>query len=54
MFLRCEDGRASGGTGQAICIAQEVGVPVFNAYGCETKINEFVTLVANYVESLKN
>lgn len=43
------DGKASGGTGQALRIAEDLNIPIFNAFGYETKPNEFVTDVLNNV-----
>ena len=53
-FVVCytKDGQASGGTGQAIRIAQDARIPVFNAYGFEGKPDEFVTIVTDYAEKI--
>lgn len=50
-FIVCytRDGRASGGTGQAIRMAEDAGITVLNAHGYEENPNAFVELVLNYV-----
>ncbi len=46
-FVVCytSDGKASGGTGQAIRMAEKAGIPVFNAFGYESCPEDFVLLV---------
>ena len=53
-FVVCytKDGQASGGTGQAIRLAQDARIPVFNAYGFEGKPDEFVTIVTDYAQKI--
>lgn len=47
-----KDGKASGGTGQAIRMAQDNNIPVLNAHGFETHPADFVTLVLQAMSSL--
>ena len=53
-FVVCytKDGQASGGTGQAIRIAQDARIPVFNAFGYEHRPDEFVTIVTDYAQKI--
>ena len=53
-FVVCytKDGRASGGTGQAIRMAEDAGIQVFNAHGCENCPDAFVEEVIDYVAAL--
>ena len=53
-FVVCytEDGRASGGTGQAIRMADDHGIKVFNAHGFEANPDAFVNLVVQYASEL--
>lgn len=50
-FVICytSDGKASGGTGQAIRIAKSLNIPIFNAHGFETNPNAFVDEVLNSI-----
>lgn len=54
-FVVCwtKDGRASGGTGQAIRMAGDAGIRVFNARGYESRPEEFMELVCNYARTEK-
>jgi hypothetical protein len=53
-FVVCytSNGKASGGTGQAIRMAQSANIPVFNAFGYESNPDAFVTLVVTYVTNM--
>lgn len=53
-FVVCytKDGMASGGTGQAIRMAEDAGIQVFNAHGCENCPDAFVEEVIDYVAAL--
>ena len=46
-FVVCwtKDGKASGGTGQALRIANDKGIPIFNLYDveCRSKLNTFLS-----------
>ena len=50
-FVVCytSDELASGGTGQAIRMASDANIPVFNAHGCETHPDDFITLVLSNI-----
>lgn len=53
-FVICytADGKASGGTGQAIRMAQDASIPVFNAHGFERDPAGFVRIIREHVEGL--
>lgn len=46
------DGRASGGTGQAIRMAQDAGITVINAHGYEDRPDDFVRDTISYMRTL--
>lgn len=50
-FVICytSDGLASGGTGQAIRMASDANIPVFNAHGYESHPDDFITLVLSNI-----
>ena len=50
-FVVCytSDGLASGGTGQAIRMASDANIPVFNAHGYESHPDDFITLVLSNI-----
>lgn len=53
-FVVCytKDGKASGGTGQAIRMAEDAGIMIFNAHGCENCLDDFIQKVVDYAEVL--
>lgn len=53
-FVVCytSDGQASGGTGQAIRMAQDGNIPVLNAHGFENNPDEFVRQVVEFAQTL--
>ena len=50
-FVICytSDGLASGGTGQAMRMAEEAGIPVFNAHGYEDHPEQFIAQIIQHV-----
>lgn len=50
-FVICytRDGKASGGTGQAIRMANDAGITVINAHGYENRPDDFVKDVLDYI-----
>ena len=50
-FVVCytSDGLASGGTGQAIRMASDANIPVFDAHGYESHPDDFITLVLSNI-----
>ena len=53
-FVVCytEDGQASGGTGQAIRMANYHDIRVFNAYDFKTDLDDFMKTVTEYAKTL--
>lgn len=51
-FIICytRDGKATGGTGQAIRMAETAGIAVLNAYGFKNRPADFVRHVIDYVQ----
>lgn len=47
-----KDGRASGGTGQAIRMAEDAGITVLNAHGYEDRPDDFVRDVIAYMRTV--
>lgn len=47
-----KDGRASGGTGQAIRMAEDAGITVLNAHGYEDRPADFVRDVVTYMQTV--
>lgn len=54
-FVVCwtKDGRASGGTGQAMRMAADAGIKIFNAHGYEDRPEEFMQMVCGYADNLQ-
>ena len=54
-FVVCytKDGRASGGTGQAMRMAEDAGIMIFNAHGTENAPDAFIHEVLDYAAALQ-
>lgn len=52
-FVVCytKDGKASGGTGQAMRMAEDADIKVFNAHGYEDRPEEFINMVCDYARA---